>query len=137
MPKIPENKVRIEALIKKETFNKLMELIKTKYQRPHGAISYEVEEALDFWIQKHLAEAHTQTLTDPETPYTIKSLELIMKKLKQLGFFRGNRISINEWKRACAETVGGDKRTWKKYLDYAIQLEYLKPEQFSTYTILK
>lgn len=114
-----------------------MELIKMKYKRFHGAISYEVNEALEYWIQKHLAEAHTQTLTDPETPRLIKNLELIMKRLKQLGFFRNDRISINDWIKACSETVGSDKRTWKKYLNYAIQYQYLKPDMFSTYTILK
>jgi len=137
MPKIPEGKVRIDVYINEEIFNKLMQLAKMKYRRLHGALSREVEEALNYWIQKHELEAHTQTLTDPETPRLIKNLELIMKRLKQLGFFRNDRISINDWIRACSETVGSDKRTWKKYLNYAIQYQYLKTDMYSTYIILK
>ncbi len=134
MPKIPKGKKRLEVLIDEETYNKLMELIKIKYQRTHGALSIEVNDALAHWLLEQSAVAHTKAHTNPGLPRLQQNLDMIIRKLKELGFFL--QFTLSDWIKACSLTVGSDKRTWRKYLNYAIMFGRIKYLAGQVYEII-
>jgi hypothetical protein len=124
MTKIPKGKKGIYVLINEEVYNKLMNLIKIKYNRLHGALSAEVEEALEFWLRVQSSSAETNAYISPVAPKVHRGLERIFKVLRELGFFY--QFTLNDWIKACAITVGHDPRTYKKYLKYALMFNKIK-----------
>jgi len=46
MPKVPKGKVRLDVYISRDLYKKLKELVVAKHELLHGALSYEVEQAL-------------------------------------------------------------------------------------------
>jgi len=65
MPKVPKDKVGVYIYVDKEVMRKFRELVKMKHELLHGALSYEVEEALRHWIMEH-----TRTKQPTTTPST-------------------------------------------------------------------
>jgi hypothetical protein len=57
-------------------------------------------------------------------PRLQQKLDIIIRKLRDMGFLV--QFTLNDWIKACAMTVGYDKRTWRKYLDYALKLHRVK-----------
>jgi hypothetical protein len=53
MPKVPKDKVGVYIYIDKDLMKRFRELVKAKHELLHGALSYEVEQALAHWIMEH------------------------------------------------------------------------------------
>ena len=119
MPKIPKGKKGLYVLVDEDVYNKLMDLIKMKYNKLHGVLSVEVNDALAHWINEQTPLTHTRAHINPGIPRIQQNLDTIIRKLKELGFFL--QFTLSDWIKACALTVGSDRRTWKKYLDYALK----------------
>jgi len=68
MPKVPKDKVGVYIYIDKEVMRKFRELVKMKHENLHGALSYEVEQALAHWIMEHTRTQ--QPTTNPTTGCT-------------------------------------------------------------------
>ena len=124
MPNVPRGKKFIQVYISEEIYNKLIDIIKTKYSKLHGALSKEVEEALKLWLRVQSSAAETNAYIFPVAPKVHRGLEKIFKALKELGFF--HQFTLNDWIKACAMTVGHDPRTYKKYLKYALMFNKIK-----------
>jgi hypothetical protein len=130
MYKVPKGKVRICALVRKEIVDKLWELIKMKYERPHGAFSYEVEQALQAWLAAHTRGTQVLASKANPQPRTVRVWEQVKQFLKErygyAGFVTGVQIPKAHVIEAIACLRGDDRRTIDGWL-----------ERFQKYKLLK
>jgi len=116
-----EGKVAVLVYISKPIRDKLYKLVRQKYATLRGGLSAEVEAALAHWLQLHEDPAHTNAHTavamNPGLPRAQTAVNSIILWLQRHGFT--HQFTLNEWRKACASTVGADPRTVKKYLQLA------------------
>jgi len=128
LPKVPEGKVGVYVYLDAEIHQKLMELIRKKFTKLHGALSAEVNDALAHWILEHqeTLDLHTNT-HKPINPSLSKShlyARQIIGWLKDHGFFL--QCSIKDLTRAISYVRGSDPRTIKKWTEFLTSNGYMK-----------
>jgi len=124
MPNIPYGKKGIYIYLDKEIHSKLLNFIKKKYKSSiYGALSYEIEEAIKYYLET--AEMHTKTrkLENPSLPRSHKVALQIVDLLRERGYHK--EVSVEEVYKAIEEVRGSDPRTKKKWLKFMIDHGYL------------
>lgn len=125
MPKIPKGKVALYAYIDEKIRLKLLEHIKRRYKKIiHGAISYEVEKALENHLKATDLHTNSHKIQNPTLPLVHRRAHQIMNLLKDRGFH--NQVSVKEVYKAIEDIAGFDPRTKKKYLKVLVNRGYLK-----------
>ncbi|RJS92423.1 hypothetical protein CW705_02755 [Candidatus Bathyarchaeota archaeon] len=125
MPKVPKGKAILYAYVDEVLLSKLRGLIRQKYEENiHGALSFEVEKAIEYYLQ--VADLHTNTHKpqDPTLPRTHRIAQQIIQVLRDRGFY--NQVSINEVYKAISDIRGSDPRTKKKWLMFLVNRGYLE-----------
>jgi hypothetical protein len=135
MPKLPKNKARLDVLIDKEVMKKFRELVKMKHELLHGALSYEVEEALKHWILEHTrtqslggqareqaqAQAQAQGIEaskyNPPPRYLKVWLQVkeYLESALKYDFEYTHHLLHEDLVRAVAAVRGSDERTLRKW----------------------
>jgi hypothetical protein len=129
MPKLPKNKARLDVLIDKEVMKKFRELVKMKHELLHGALSYEVEEALRHWIMEHTrtqspgtqAQVQAQRVEaskyNPPPRYLKVWLQVkeYLEGVLKYDFNFTRHLLHDDLVRAVAAVRGPDGRTLKKW----------------------
>jgi hypothetical protein len=118
-------KVKLQAYIDEEVMRAFWAHLKAKYERPFGALSAEVQNAIAHWLNEAGTSAHTQAHMNPGLPIAQAKIDQIIQWLKSKGFT--NQFTIRDWQKACINTVGSDTRTIKKYLKLAGEMGRIKP----------
>jgi len=128
LPKVPEGKRGMFVYIDDDVYNKLVNLIRKKFTKLHGALSFEVQDALVHWISEHeeTLDMHTNThkLVNPVIPRSHIYAREIVDNLKNRGFTL--QLSIKDLHRAIGETRGSDPRTFKKWAQFLVEHGYMK-----------
>jgi hypothetical protein len=130
MYKIPKDKTALHVLINKEVARRFRELVKMKHENLRGALSYEVEQALQAWLAAHTSG--TQVLlkkTNPQ-PRTARVWEQVKQFLKErygyVALGAGAQVPKAHVIEAIACLRGDDRRTIDGWL-----------ERFQKYKLLK
>lgn len=121
MPRISNDKERIEVVISKDTARKLRELIAKKYREfRKGLLSAEVEAALQSWIALHTQEHTDSEINRPNPLPTIyrkyTRVKQWLSQVYQIDFTQVNQIPKKLLVRAIQANLGSDPRTIRKYL---------------------
>lgn len=136
MPKIPVGRKGFYVVIDEKVYDNLTELIKRKYERPYGALSSEVQDALVHWISEHqeTLELHTNThkIINPSLPGSHRQARQIIDYLREQGFHLQCRDK--DLKRAIENTRGSDSRTIKKWMLFLVDNGYMK---WTTHRVLE
>jgi len=125
MPKIPRGKSILYAYIDEKLLSKLWDYIRRKYEcHFHGALSLEVENALEHYLK--IADLHTNThkIQNPTLPRTHRIAQQIISLLRDRGFH--NQASVDDIYKAIEDIRGSDPRTKKKWLKFMVTHGYLK-----------
>ena len=133
MPNIPNGKKGIYIYLDEEVYFELLNFIKKKYKSSiYGALSYEIEEAIKYYLE--MAEMHTNTrkLENPSLPRSHKVALQIVDLLRERGYHK--EVSVEEVYKAIEEVRGSDPRTKKKWLKFMIDHGYLR---WKTHRILE
>ena len=125
MPRLPKGKKGIYIYLDEGVYEKLMELVKRKYNGLRGALSAEVQDALVHWIEEHAQEAHKLGRANPGLPRAQLMAREIIRYLKSKGFI--SQCSINDLTRAIEATRGSDPRTIRKWIRFLIRHKYIRP----------
>jgi len=142
MPKLGKGKVGLYVSISEEVLKKFKELVRMKHDRLRDALSYEVEQALAYWLLEH---THTNS---PATcpPSQVGGLKLEVRRLNPpirylkvwfevkkyleerllYDFSKTRQVHVDDLRVAIGAVRGGDERTLKRW-----------PETFEKYGILK
>ena len=133
MPNVPDGKKGIYIYLDEEVYFELLNFIKKKYKSSiYGALSYEIEEAIKYYLE--MAEVHTNTrkLENPSLPRSHKVALQIVDLLRERGYHK--EVSVEEVYKAIEEVRGSDPRTKKKWLKFMIDHGYLR---WKTHRILE
>ena len=114
--------------------NDFKQFVFNKYGYLYGAVSEEVKNAIAHWMNEHGANTHVNTQINPGIPKTQVKIDGVIGWLRSKGFT--NQFSINDWQRACIETVGSDKRTVEKYLKLSEKIGRIKHYQGCVWEIV-
>jgi hypothetical protein len=140
MYKVPKGKVRISVLIRKEIADRLWELIKMKYERPHGMLSYEVEQALQAWLAAHTRGAQVLATKANPQPRAVRVWEEVKRYLReQFGYVcfpTGTQVPREHIIRAIAAIRGDDERTIRKWLERFQRYHLLKQISFDVFEVI-
>ena len=94
----------------------------------HGALSYEVQDALAHWVSEHEESLDFNTnshkLVNPMLPRDHISARNIMSVLKDRGFTL--QCSRKDLWRAIENVRGSDKRTKAKWTKFVVDNGYMK-----------
>jgi uncharacterized protein YcgL (UPF0745 family) len=82
MPKLPKDKVGVYLYIDRKLFEQFKRLCFQKYEKFHGALSYEVEQALQSWIALHTQDTHKVGAVNPQ-PRVYKVFNQVKEVLKE------------------------------------------------------
>jgi len=134
MPRLPKGKRGVYIYLDEEVYEKLMELVKRKYNGLRGALSAEVQDALVHWIEEHTQGTHKLRRANPGVPKSQVMAREIIYYLKSRGFI--SQCSINDLTRAIEATRGSDPRTIRKWIRFLISHKYIKPVNHRIFEIL-
>jgi hypothetical protein len=133
--RLPRGKVLIQAYVKREIAERLRELAKMKHEHLRGAISEEVEAALQAWLAAH-TNAHKpeggRYYPAPMNPplRVARAWEAVKEYLRQaFGYVvldAGAQVLRSHLVQAVAATRGSDRRTVEKYLGLFRTFKLLK-----------
>jgi len=122
------SKVQLKVYLDKKIVDKLWDLIRKKYEKPYGALSSEVSDAIAHWIHEHeeTLELHTNThkVINPALPLSHRRARRIVNWLRDKGF--SLQCSIKDLERAISNTRGSDPRTIRKWIRFLVDNGYLK-----------
>ena len=125
MPKIPKGKSILYAYIDKKLLSKFWDYIRRKYERHfHGALSLEVENALEHYLKAADLHTNTHKIQNPTLPRTHRIAQQIINLLRDRGFH--NQASVDDIYKAIEDIRGSDPRTKKKWLKFMVNHGYLK-----------
>jgi len=125
MPKIPEGKKGVFTLIDKDIYSKLWDFIKKKYgENVYGALSFEIEKALEHYL--NFVELHTNAhkLENPSLPRSHREAQKIISLIRNRGFHK--QVPVNEVYKAISDIRGSDPRTLKKWLKFMVIHGYFR-----------
>ena len=133
MKKMPKGKRQLLVYVDEGVYKRLWELIKAKHEKPYGALSYEVEEALKHWILEHTrtqslgtqareqAQAQAQRVEaskyNPPPRYLKVWLQVkdYLEEVLKYDFNYTRHLLHEDLMRAVAAVRGPDGRTLKKW----------------------
>jgi hypothetical protein len=128
MPKVPKDKVGVYIYIDKEVMRKFRELVKMKHEFLHGALSYEVEEALRHWIMEHTRTKQPATTSaggvkleaskyNPPPRYlkTWFQVKDYLEDVLKYDFNYTRHLLHEDLVKAVAAVRGSDERTLRKW----------------------
>lgn len=126
MPNIPNGKKGIYIYLNEEIYSKLLNFIKKKYKNSiYGALSYEIEEAIKYYLETNEMHTSTHKVENPSLPRTHQICLSIIRWLRD--HYPGyERFTINELYKAIMNVRGSDKRTLKKWLRNLLSLGYMQ-----------
>lgn len=125
MPKIPKGKSALYVYIDENLRLKLLDYIRGKYKEGfHGALSFEVEKALENYLKAAVLHTNTHKIQNPNLPVVRRRVQQIISLLNDRGFH--NQVSVDEVYKAVEDVAGFDPRTKKNYLKFLVDHGYLK-----------
>ena len=131
-----EPKKQLKVYIDPELERRLRKLIKAKFERFYGALSQEVEDALEHWVGAHESslDAYTKkhTRINPAFPKVHVWAREIIRELG-LGTLQVRRVDLE---RAIAKVRGSDTRTQEKWIGFLVKEGYLKIIGFGIFEVL-
>jgi len=121
-------KKRLHVYLDPDIHDKLVNLIRKKFHKLHGALSMEVQDALAHWISEHeeSLDFHTNShkLINPMLPRDHIRARGIIDELKGKGFTL--QCSRKDLWRAIENVRGSDERTLIKWTKFLIDHGYMK-----------
>jgi len=137
-----EDKVQLKVYLPRSLVEELKRLALAKYGKFHGAISYEVEQALGVWLATH-TQNHTKQLTlnsaNPQ-PRVFKVWNQVKAYLREkFGYdsiFPQQLIPRKHIVEAIAAIRGDDERTIQKWLNSFQKYQVLKWISGEVYEVL-
>jgi len=124
LPKIPEGKRGLYVYIDKQICVKLYHLIHEKHgQDIYGALSAEVEEALERHLETVSSHANTHKFGNPALPRTHRTCIKIIEDLRKND--RRTECTPEDVYLSVSNVQGSDRRTHEKWIKTLVQLGYL------------
>jgi len=125
-------KKKVNLFIEEGIWAEFKRLAFQKHENFHGALSYEVEQALQMWIAQH-TQNHTKVLfpndVNPQ-PRVLTVFNQVKEYLKaQYGYGAivvGQQIPLKHLREAIMAVRGTDLRTVKKWLDLFMKFKLIK-----------
>ena len=139
MPKIPKGKVGVFLYIDKRIWQEFRRLAFMKHENFHGALSYEVNEALRNWILLHYSQHRQNTHKINPVPKVHKAFMEVKKYLKEkygMLMISGQHISRRFLVEAIMATRGTDPRTVRKWIKLFLQYKLIKHINGELYEII-
>jgi len=137
-----EDKVKLQVWISRKLFDELRRLAWSKYGRFHGALSYEVEQAIGVWLATH-TQNHTKQLAfntvNPQPKVFIVWSQVKAYLKEKFGY---NTIIPQQLipKKHIIEAItairGSDERTIQKWLNNFLKFQILKWVGGEVYEVL-
>ena len=127
MPKLPKGKRGLYILVDEVIHSKLWDFIRKKYDKNvYGALSFEVEKAIEYYLQAAGMHTNTHKFEDSTLPRTHRYCREIIRWLKD--HYPGyERFTVSQIREAIMNVRGSDDRTLRKWLRNLVRLGYLKP----------
>jgi hypothetical protein len=134
-------KTQLKVWINKSLDEKFRSLIQEKYKKyERGLLSYEVENALRYWIALHTNAQNIMAGNKPNPTPKVVNVFLQVKdyllKNWYLELIPGQQVARVHLEKAITAVGGGDKRTIEKWLNIFIKMGLVKPITSATYEIL-
>jgi hypothetical protein len=127
-----EDKVQLKVWIPRKLFDEIRQLAWSKYGKFHGALSFEVEQALAVWLATH-TQNHTKQITINQSnpmPKIYKVWSQVKAYLREkFGYdaiIPQQMIPKKHIIEAISAIRGNDQRTIKKWLDLFLKYEVIK-----------
>jgi len=138
--KIPKGKVDLHVLIDEKVYEEIKRLAILKYEKVHGAISYEVEQALRNWIALHAQGAHKIATTVNPQPKVLKVFSQAKEYLKErygyAAIVQGVVIPRVHLIEAIKAVRGCDPRTVSTWMKNFVESKLIKPTSSEAYEVL-
>ena len=133
MPNVPEGKRGFYIYIDEDLYSRLWDYIKKKYEKNvYGALTYEVERAIKYFLDSVELRTNTHKLENPSLPRSHKIAHQIIDLLRERGYHK--QVPIEEVYKAIEDVRGSDPRTKKKWIKFMVDHGYLK---WKTHRILE
>lgn len=129
MPKIPKGKVGVFLYIDEHIWKEFRRLAFMKHESFHGALSYEVEEALRNWILLHQSQHAQKPCKINPVPKVHKVFMEVKRYLKEkygMLMMSGQHISRRFLVEAIMATRGIDPRTVRKWIRLFLEYKLIK-----------
>ncbi|RLI27582.1 hypothetical protein DRO58_04005 [Candidatus Bathyarchaeota archaeon] len=108
-------KIKVGVWLSKSLWKEFRELVFAKHGNFHGALSYEVEEALRNWLGLH-TQIHTKINSINPAPRAKQVWEQVKDYIRQRQGFVGQQVTLELLTEAISAVRGSDPRTIKKWL---------------------
>jgi hypothetical protein len=134
-------KVKVGVFINEDLMARFRKLIMEKYNKyEKGLLSYEVENALRYWIALHTNAQNTMTKNKPNPTPKVISVWMQVKEylLKNwyIELIPGQQIARVHLEKAITAVRGGDRRTIDKWLNIFVKMGLVKPITSATWEII-
>jgi len=132
MPKLPKDKVGAYFYIDKKLFEEFKRLCFQKHENFHGAMSYEVEQALQSWIAQHTQNHTRQLVVNKVNPqprvFTVfnQVKEYLKEKYGYAAIVPGQQVPRVHLRDAIMAVRGLDYRTVSKWMGLFTKLKLIK-----------
>jgi len=142
VPKAPKGKVGMYVYIDEKVYEELKRLAFQKYERLHGALSCEVEQALRCWLALHTQKAHKflKEADPPNPPRVLRVFEQVKEYLKErhgyVAIVQGVRIPRAHLIEAIGAVRGCDKRTIRKWVELFVKAKLIEQAGGEVYEVL-
>jgi hypothetical protein len=134
-------KVKVGVFINEDLMARFRKLIMEKYNKyEKGLLSYEVENALRYWIALHTNAQNTMTKNKPNPTPKVISVWMQVKEYLLKNWYMelipGQQVARVHLEKAITAVRGGDKRTIEKWLNTFIKMGLVKPITSATWEII-
>ena len=139
MPKIPKGKVGVFLYIDERIWKEFRRLAFMKHESFHGALSYEVEEALRNWILLHQSPHTQKTHKINPNPKVYKAFMEVKKYLRErygILMISGQHIIRRHLVEAIMATRGVDPRTVQKWIKLFLEYKLIKHISGELYEVI-
>jgi len=140
MPKVPKDKEGLYVMIDRKLCEELKRFVVLKYGKLHGALSYEVEEALRSWLALHAQEAHKPAAKANSQPKVLKVFSQVKEYLKErygyAAIVQGVVIPRVHLIEAIKAVRGCDPRTVSTWMKNFVESKLIKPTSSEAYEVL-
>jgi hypothetical protein len=134
-------KVKVGVFINEDLMARFRKLIMEKYNKyEKGLLSYEVENALRYWIALHTNAQNTMTKNKPNPTPKVISVWMQVKEYLLKNWYMelipGQQIARVHLEKAITAVRGGDRRTIDKWLNIFVKMGLVKPITSATWEII-
>jgi len=138
-----DSKVKVLLTIREKVMADFRALIQKKYAKyEKGLLSEEAELALRYWINMHTQAQSSETLKmAPLNPtpkilnYFLRVKDYLLRKYYS-ELIPGSHINAGHLREAITNTLGGDRRTVRKYLKLFTENHLIRPVAGELWEIL-